>query len=363
MGSVVVLALSAGDASAGQVPVSLGAADGFAALAGSTVTSTGPTTLNGDLGVSPGSSLTGFPPGKVNGTIHATDPTAAQAQADLTIAYNEAASRQPPQALPADVGGKTLTPGVYKTGATPALGVTGTLTLDGQGDPTAVFVIQVGSALTTAVGSHVNLIGEAQPSNVFWQVGSSATLGTSSTFAGTILAYTSISINSGVTLDGRALARNGAVNLIDDTINVPTAPIPVPLPTGVDTNPTGTAIQTAAHTLAGAAFGGFRHDGNVYYIGFTSNVNGFLAQLQSQFPNVELHGYMTPRGADELDAISSEIEATMLTADPTGQILYAVPNETAGVVDVGVMDPSSALAQQVAVKYGRLCCFRGSVEG
>ncbi len=220
------LALGAGDALAGQLPVSLGAAGSFAALAGSTVTSTGFTTLNGDLGVSPGSSLTGFPPGKVNGATHATDPTAARAQADLTIAYNDAAGRQPPQALPADVGGETLAPGVYKTGATPALGVTGTLTLDGQGDPNAVFVFQVGSALTTAVNSHVNLINGAQPGNVFWQIGSSATLGTSSSFAGSILALTSVSINSGVTLNGRALARHGAVTLIDDTINVPTASPP-----------------------------------------------------------------------------------------------------------------------------------------
>jgi len=189
-------------------------------LGGQTVTSTGLTTLNGDLGVSPGSSLTGFPPGKVNGTIHATDPTAAQAQTDLTAAYNDAAGRTPAQALPADLGGRTLTPGVYKTGA--ALALTGGVTLDGQGDPNAVFVIQVGSALTTNVGSVVALINDAKPSNVFWQIGSSATLGPSSVFAGNILALTSISIDSGVTLNGRALARNGAVTLIDDTITVPT---------------------------------------------------------------------------------------------------------------------------------------------
>jgi len=119
---------------------------------------------------------------------------------------------------------------VYKTGATPALGVTGTLTLDGQGDPNAVFVFQVGSALTTAVNSHVNLINGAQPGNVFWQIGSSATLGTSSTFAGSILALTSISVNDGVTLNGRALARNGAVTLIGDTINVPSFTPPPPPP-------------------------------------------------------------------------------------------------------------------------------------
>ncbi len=226
----VVLALGAGDALAGKAPVPLGAAGSFAVLGGQKVTSTGLTTLNGDLGVSPGSSLTGFPPGRVNGTIHATDPTAAQAQTDLTAAYNDAAGRTPAQALPADLGGRTLTPGVYKTGA--ALALTGGVTLDGQGDPNAVFVIQVGSALTTNVGSVVALINDAKPSNVFWQIGSSATLGPSSVFAGNILALTSISIDSGVTLNGRALARNGAVTLIDDTITVPTqAPTPTPTPT------------------------------------------------------------------------------------------------------------------------------------
>ena len=235
---LVALASLASTASAAQLPVSLGAADGFAVLAGSTVTNAGFSTVNGDLGVSPGTAVTGFPPGKVNGTIHAADPVAAAAQGDLTAAYNDAAGRTPPNALPADVGGQTLIPGVYNSGA--ALGLTGTLTLDGQGDPNAVFVFQIGSALTTAVSSQVNLINGAQASNVFWQIGSSATLGTSSVFAGTIMALSSISMNDGVTLNGRALARNGAVTLVNDTINAaPTAspPPPPPPPAGGDTRP------------------------------------------------------------------------------------------------------------------------------
>jgi len=219
-GCLVALALLTSDALAAQLPVPLGAASSYAALAGSTVTSTGPTTLNGDLGVWPGTSPTGFPPGMVTGA-GAGDQFAMHAQGDLTAAYNDAAGRQPPQALPPDVGGRTLAPGVYKTGATPALGLTGTLTLDGQGDPNAVFIFQVDSALTTAVGSQVSLIGGAQSCNVFWQIGSSATLGTSSGFAGSILALSSISMNDGVTLNGRALARNGAVTLINDTITAP----------------------------------------------------------------------------------------------------------------------------------------------
>ena len=150
------------------------------------------------------------------------------------------------KALPADVGGTTLTPGAYKTQATPALGLTGTLTLDGQGDPNAVFVIQVGSALTTNVGSDVVLINGAQPCHVFWQIGSSATLGTSSQFAGSILAYTSISMNSGVTLNGRALARNGAVTLINDTITAPRCTSPADKRLRVRTLPATRVTDTSA---------------------------------------------------------------------------------------------------------------------
>jgi len=234
-------ALSAGTASAAQLPVSLGAGDDFAVLAGSTVTNGGFSTVNGDLGVSPGTAVTGFPPGKVNGTIHAADPVAAAAQGDLTAAYNDAAGRTPPNALPADVGGQTLIPGVYNSGA--ALGLTGTLTLDGQGDPNAVFVFQVGSALTTAVSSQVNLINGAQASNVFWQIGSSATLGTSSGFAGTIMALSSISMNDSVTLNGRALARNGAVTLINDTITARSAQPQTVLAAGTDGTPLVTQGQ------------------------------------------------------------------------------------------------------------------------
>ena len=180
------------------------------------MTNTGPTTINGDLGVMPGTAVPGFPPGMVNGTIHAADAVALQAQSDLTTAYNDAAGRTPPALLSADLGGLTLTAGVYK--APGALGLTGALTLDAQGDPNAVFVFQAASTLITASASHVNLINGAQPCNVFWQVGSSATFGTTSAFVGNVMALTSISLNNGVTLQGRALARNGSVTLINDTI-------------------------------------------------------------------------------------------------------------------------------------------------
>ena len=177
------------------------------------------TVVNGDLGVSPGSAVTGFPPGVVNGTIHAADATAAGAQVDLTAAYIDAATRTPTGALPPAIGGLTFTEGVYNAPA--AVGLTGTVTLDAQGDPNAVFIFQIGSALTTASGSTVDLINGANPCNVFWQIGSSATLGTGSTFAGNILALTSITVTTGVTVNGRALARNGAVTLDSNLINRP----------------------------------------------------------------------------------------------------------------------------------------------
>ena len=180
------------------------------------MTNTGPSTINGNLGLHPGTAVTGFPPGTVNGTTHAANAAALQAQSDLTIAYNDAAGRTPATTAPADLGGLTLAPGVYRSAS--SIGLTGTLTLDAQGDPNAVFVFQAGSTLITASASRVRLVNGAQACNVFWQVGSSATLGTSTVLAGNILALTSITMNDGVTLNGRALARNGAVTLINDTI-------------------------------------------------------------------------------------------------------------------------------------------------
>ena len=205
----------------GQAPVALGSAANFAVLAGSTVTNTGATTVTGDLGVSPGTAVTGFPPGTVNGTTHAGDPAAAQAQLDLTTAYNDAAGRSVGAVTVAgNLGGQTLTPGLYKS--TSSLEISsGDLTLDAQGDANAVFIFQMASTLTTTAGRQVILSGGAKAANVFWQVGSSATLGTTSVFAGNILAAQSITLNTGATLDGRALARIAAVALDTNTITEP----------------------------------------------------------------------------------------------------------------------------------------------
>jgi type VI secretion system secreted protein VgrG len=199
---------------------SLGTADSFAVLAGSTATNTGSTVVTGDLGVAPGTAITGFPPGNVIGTTHPNNATAQQAQLDLTTAYNEAAGQACDTDLTGqDLGGLTLTPGVYCFPATSAQ-LTGNLTLDAEGDPAALFIFQIGSTLTTASNSSVLLINSADACNVFWQVGSSATLGTSTTFAGSILAQASITLNTNASVLGRILAQTGAVTMDTNAITV-----------------------------------------------------------------------------------------------------------------------------------------------
>ncbi|RZJ15636.1 MAG: IPTL-CTERM sorting domain-containing protein [Acidovorax sp.] len=207
--------------------VALGAAQNFAVLASTAVTNVGATVVTGDVGVSPGASITGFPPGVVVGTLHAASAPAAQAQAALTTAYNTAAGLPCGAPIVGDLGGQILPPGVYC--APTSAGLTGALTLDYQGNPNAVFVFQIGTTLTTAAASSVvaiNTGGNTCRGNVNWQVGSSATLGTGTSFAGNILALVSITLTTGVQLAGRALASNGAVTLDTNTITACTVPPP-----------------------------------------------------------------------------------------------------------------------------------------
>lgn len=216
------LSFSALSAYAAAINVNLGTADAFAVLAGSTVTNTGPTVVFGNLGVSAGSAITGFPPGIINGAMHDNDAVAGLAQNDLTTAYNFAAGETVTQDLTGqDLGGLTLLPGVYFFMSSAQL--TGTLTLNNLGNPNAVFVFQIGSTLTTASNSSVVFInsgGDAGDS-VFWQVGSSAALGTTTSFAGNILALTSITLNTGANITcGRALARNGAVTMDTNHVSI-----------------------------------------------------------------------------------------------------------------------------------------------
>src|SRR5579863_10156901 len=253
--TAIAIAIFSQSAIAATAPVGLGTAGSYAVLAGSTVTNTGPSVISGNLGVSPGTAVTGFPPGTVNsGTIHAADAAAGDAQADLTTAYNDAAGRVKSASIGGFIGAhQTFAPGVYN--ATSSLDVGGSLTLDAHGDPNAVFIFQAGSTLGTDTGTTIRLTNGAQACNVFWQVGSSATLGTGSTFQGTILALTSITVQTGDTITGRALARNGAVTLDDDTIIVPscttgtgptaTSTGPTPTGTGTSTGPTPTGTGTS----------------------------------------------------------------------------------------------------------------------
>jgi hypothetical protein len=208
----------ASGAAASPTPVNLGTAASFGVMSASTATSAGVSTVTGNVGVSPGTSVTGFPPGVIYGNLDAGDPAAASAHADIATAYTDAVGRSPADPITGDLAGVKLSPGVYAAGAAITIAASGTLTLDAGGDPTGVFILQAGSTLGTGANSNVTLAGAAQACNVFWQVGSSATLGASSKLAGTILASTSISMGDSVTVNGRALARDGAVTLINDTV-------------------------------------------------------------------------------------------------------------------------------------------------
>ena len=244
--SILVVGVTSIVALASTAP-GLGTAASYAVLAGTTVTNTGNSVITGDLGVSPGSACTGLPapctgggPGTVvGGTIHAGDAAALQAQTDLTAAYGVAASSPCNSTSLAPWGGQTLTPGTYCQTTSPT--ISGTLTLSGNG----VFIFKSGSTLVTAPGATVAFINGAQPCNVFWQVSSSATLDTTTTFIGTIMALTSITVNNGATIAGRLLARNGQVSLINDRITAPTTCLP-----------TSVAGPTPAPTVAGAPAGG-----------------------------------------------------------------------------------------------------------
>lgn len=249
---LLMLALTHSSVVLAQIAPSLGQAESFSVLAGSAVTNTGPTVLIGDLGVNPGTAVSGFPPGIISsGTLHVNDAVALGAQNDATAAYNTLAGEASDADLTGqDLGGMTLVSGVYTFSSSAQL--TGTLTLDAQGDPAAVFVFQIGSTLTTASNAQVVIINGGTNCNVFWQVGSSATLGTATDFIGNILALTSITLTTGVNVSGRALARNGAVTLDSNTIEicgvcgaVTIAPVTLP-----------TAVSGVAYTQALTASGG-----------------------------------------------------------------------------------------------------------
>jgi hypothetical protein len=237
-----------------QVAPSLGTASSFAILGGSTVTNTGSSVVTGNLGVSPGAAVTGFPPGTVvSGTTHSANAVSLQAQSDVTTAYNNLAGQVCTTDLTGqDLGGMVLTHGVYCFSNSAAL--TGTLTLNAEGDANAVFIFQIGTTLTTAGASSVVMSNSGSACNVYWQVGSSATLGTTTAFGGSILALTSITLTTGANMTGRALARNGAVTLDTNNVTVtPCAPAGCfALTVSPGTLPNGTQGTAYSQTLTGS---------------------------------------------------------------------------------------------------------------
>jgi hypothetical protein len=239
---------------AAATQVGLGTAGRFVVLAGAGVTNTGPTTLNGDVGTFPTTSMTGTSTLTVNGTNHHGDAVTKQAKSDLVTAYNTAAGEGPTTPVAGDLAGKKLKRGVYNSGS--SLGLSGTLTLDGAGNAGSVFVFQAGSTLTLASGSRISLINGARSCNVFWKVGSSATLGTGSRFVGSILARTSITANTGARVVGRLLARNGAVTLDTNVITRPT-------PCAAGTGGTGTGGTATGGTGTGGTGTGNQVTGGV----------------------------------------------------------------------------------------------------
>lgn len=260
---VVMMALPSVSMAA-QAPVNLGTTSSFAVLAGETITNSGATTINGDaggnVGISPGDAFPGFADVTLTGAAHLADAVALQAQNDLVTAYDDAAGRTPFTTIPNELGGTTLKAGVYVSETGP-FEITGTLTLDAEGDPNAVFIFKSASSLVTAAGSNVNLINGARYCRVFWQVTSSATLGANSNFVGHLFALTSIWVDTGATIQGQLLARNGEVTLLGNTIMnglCPTAATPTtPTVTGGELPRTATPwysllLAGVALTLLGA---------------------------------------------------------------------------------------------------------------
>jgi len=248
-GAVLTFGSTAYAADVATVP--LGTSVNYSVLGGSTVTNTGATVLHASLGLAPGTSITGFPPGLVNapGTTNIANPAAQQAQSDLTAAYVDAAGRSINETTTADLGNLVLVGGVYAGPGKSALSLTGPLVLDGAGDANSVFIFQTNSSLTTASGSSISLINGAQECNVFWQVASSATLGTGSVFAGNILALSSITVTTSAVVHGRALARNAAVTLDTNTFTTPTCATPISTeqtPPVTTTPSDGSAVQPGA---------------------------------------------------------------------------------------------------------------------
>ena len=355
--SVAFAALFCGSSPAqAQTAPALGSAQSFAVLGASTVTNTGSTTITGDLGLSPGSSVTGFPPGLVvSGTIHAADAAALAAQNSVTTAYNALASQSCTQDLSGqDLGGKTLTAGVYCYSESAQL--TGTLTLNAQGNAGAVFIFKIGSTLTTASSSSVVVTNGGSLCNLYWQVGSSATLGTATSLAGNILARASITLTTGASVTGRALAQNGAVTLDTNVVTVACAEGPPPPPTCPPitvsplTVPNGAVGVAYSQTLTGS--GGtapytFGVTAGVLPAGVTLTPAGLLAGT----PTTAGTSTVTIRGTDANGCFATVSYTIIIAAAPPPATCppitvspLTVPDGTVGVAYSQTLTGSGGLA-------------------
>lgn len=336
--AAVLAVVFAAPSAALAAPVPLGTASTYGVLAGTTITNTGPTTVGGtsggDIGVSPGTSITGFPPGLAAGATHVNDGPAAQAQLDLTAAYLDAAGRIPVTPIPHDLSGQTLSPGVYS----PVGGdfeLSGTLTLNST-DPDGVFVFLCPAALTTFSGSRVVLAGQAQFCRVFWQVTSSATLGTNSVFVGHIFALTTITAQTGAHINGQLLARNGAVNLDSNVIiNGPCA------------------FSTDIHVAKTASRYSLAAPGSVTYTYTVTNTFGDGPLANVQLTDDKLGVIVSHTGDTNSDGLLDTNETWVYTATAT---LSATTTNIASVSAnvVGSPPTTDTAAATVVVAAGRL---------
>ena len=375
------LCLSAVTAFAQQAPVNLGSTSTFAALAGTTVTVTGGGAITGNIGIFPSLAfVAGTPAVTVNGTVYAGGPVAAQAQADLTIAYNDAASRSvAPITVAGNIGGQTLAPGLYKSTSSLAIS-SGDLTLDAKGNPNAVWIFQIASTLTTTSGRQVILAGGASAVNIFWQVGSSATLGTASVFQGNILAAASISMLTGSTISGRALAMSGAVTIDTGGGSSVTLPVAATVPTVTFTAPANGATNVfLANTLA-ATFstamnpatltvstftvmqGALPVSGVVTYAGTTATFTPYGSLVSNTQYTATINAGARDLAGNSLAAnYSWSFTTGSSTNDKPPTVISTVPNSAATAVAIGnklsatfseVMNPATLSASSFTLLRG-----------
>lgn len=294
--------------------IPLGSAGSYGVLAGTAgITNTGSTTITGDVGSSPSGTHIGFPPGTLTGASHYADAAAGTAQGDALTAYNNAVAQPSTGSIAANLGGQTLTPGVYTSGS--SIGITGTLTLDAGGNPNAVFIFKAGSTLTTASGSSVVIINGGSQCNVFWQIGTSATLGTNSTMRGTILASASITATTGATVLGRLLALNTAVTLDSNTITVPTcaAVVPITVPPVIPPAPTVCPVFTTLPAVTSTTD--------------NSLTISWMAKLTGSW-QIMTHGNTVLDSGNGAGGVSTISKLTTYSSNTQTLILYSGPNQT-----------------------------------